>query len=236
MKIFIKAIVVCSCVGLLSWVFLARGGSERSDSAALANEALGSAGSSEERVTGAEDSAVSPENLVTGAEDPAGSPEDLVTGAEDPAGSPEDLVTGAEDPASFYVVAEYDEARDPSADLEMAVARAGVEGKRILLEVGGEWCGWCKRLDLFIHEHATIFERLQGGFLIVKVNFSRGNANEDFLGDYPSIPGYPHIFVLEKDGTFLHSQGTSELEEGSSYNENAILAFLDAWKPDGAGA
>ena len=47
------------------------------------------------------------------------------------------------DHAGFYVVADYDEARSPSEDLEAAVERARAEGKRILIQVGGEWCGWC---------------------------------------------------------------------------------------------
>lgn len=135
------------------------------------------------------------------------------------------------DPAAFYVVAEYGDSRDPAADLEVAVERAQVEGKRILLEVGGTWCGWCKRLDGFIHDHPSISGKLESGFLIVKVNWSRENENKEFLGQYPVIHGYPHIFVLEEDGSFLHSQDTAELEEGSSYNENAILAFLDRWTP-----
>lgn len=134
-------------------------------------------------------------------------------------------------PPDFYVVGAYDEVRDPAADLAVAVERAGVESRRILLEVGGTWCSWCKRLELYIHDHASVSERLAAGFLIVKVNWSPGNKNEAFLADYPTIPGYPHLFVLDKDGTFLHSQDTSELEEGPSYNEDAVVAFLDRWAP-----
>jgi len=72
---------------------------------------------------------------------------------------------------------------------------------------------------------------LAQGYLVVKVNWSRENRNEAFLSQYPSIRGYPHIFVLEKDGTFLHSQNTAELEEGRSYDLDVMLAFLDRWAP-----
>ena len=133
--------------------------------------------------------------------------------------------------AAFYFVAAYDETRNPAVDLTAAVERAQAEGKRILLEVGGTWCGWCKLLDGFIHDHAAVSDKLEAGFLIMKVNWSRENENEAFLGQYPTIHGYPHIFVLEKDGTFLHSQDTAELEEGHSYNEGVLLAFLDEWMP-----
>jgi hypothetical protein len=68
-------------------------------------------------------------------------------------------------------------------------------------------------------------------FLVMKVNYSSENRNEEFLADYPTIPGYPHLFVLETDGSRLHSQGTAELEEGSGYSEQAVLEFLNQWKP-----
>ncbi len=65
----------------------------------------------------------------------------------------------------------------------------------------------------------------------MKVNYGDGNNNSAFLANYPEVAAYPHFFVLESDGTFLHSQGTAELEEGQSYNEQVFLAFLDKWKP-----
>ena len=39
------------------------------------------------------------------------------------------------------------------------------------------------------------------------------NENKAFLSKYPEIQGYPHLYVLEKDGTLLQSQNTAELEE-----------------------
>ena len=55
---------------------------------------------------------------------------------------------------------------------------------------------------------------------------------EEFLAEYPEADGYPHAYVLEKDGSFLHSQGTAELEEGQSYSEMAMLTFLNDWKTE----
>jgi len=141
-----------------------------------------------------------------------------------------------QEPASFYTVAQYDDIRDPALDLKTTLERAQLEGKRVLLEVGGSWCGWCKILDAFIHDHPSVSGKLDAGYLIMKVNFGGENRNEEFLGQYPAIPGYPHIYVLEKDGTLLHSQNTVELEKGRSYSEEAILAFLDQWMPAKTGS
>ncbi|MFT7078051.1 MAG: hypothetical protein ACJA0P_004078 [Planctomycetota bacterium] len=74
---------------------------------------------------------------------------------------------------------------------------------------------------------------MESEFVIMKVNMSNENKNEEFLGHYPSVPAYPHLFVLDSSGTFLHSQGTGELEEGKGYEEAMFVAFLDKWKAEG---
>jgi len=65
----------------------------------------------------------------------------------------------------------------------------------------------------------------------MKVNYSDENKNEELLGKYPKVPAYPHYFVLEHNGEFLHSQGTGELEEGKGYNEKVFVEFLEKWSP-----
>jgi thioredoxin-related protein len=136
----------------------------------------------------------------------------------------------AQEAASFYTVAKYDPQVDPAKELVETIRIAQDSKKRILLQVGGEWCGWCHKLDNYIADHAAVSQAIGQHFLIMKVNFSDENKNEAFLAQYPTIPGYPHLYVLESDGTLLHSQNTVELEEGSSYNEAALLAFVDRWK------
>jgi thioredoxin-related protein len=130
-----------------------------------------------------------------------------------------------------YLVDDYDPSRDPAADLQAAVQLATGQDKRILLQVGGQWCSWCKLLDRFVHEHPAVHGLLVKHFLIVKVNVDRENENVEFLRQYPQIHGYPHIFVLEGDGTFLHSQDTAALEQGRTYNEDVLLKFLEEWIP-----
>ena len=66
---------------------------------------------------------------------------------------------------------------------------------------------------------------------LTRSSFSDENENESFLSNYPSDRAYPHFYVLEHDGTFLHSQGTGELGQGTGYNEQVFADFLDHWKP-----
>lgn len=132
--------------------------------------------------------------------------------------------------ASFYCVDHYDEARDPNKDLVATIARAGAEDKRILLQIGGDWCGWCARISNYMATDERIRGMLEESFLVMKVTYP-GEHSETFLSQYPKVVAYPHFFVLEKDGSLLHSQGTGELEEGEGYNQQVFADFLSAWIP-----
>ncbi|AFH47948.1 Thiol-disulfide isomerase/thioredoxin domain protein [Ignavibacterium album JCM 16511] len=129
----------------------------------------------------------------------------------------------------YEAVKKFDPTRSPEKDLKIAVEYAQKTNKRILLDVGGEWCIWCHRMDEFIESHKEIKEFLEKHFVVVKVNYSKENKNEKFLSNYPQIPGYPHIFVLDKDGKFLHSQDTGVLEKDKDYDEIKFMEFLQKW-------
>src|SRR4051812_24119902 len=65
-----------------------------------------------------------------------------------PAASPQAV---AAQPAKAAAV--YDESADATKDVAAAVKRAARENKRVLLDVGGNWCGWCRLLhDLFTQD------------------------------------------------------------------------------------
>ncbi len=130
---------------------------------------------------------------------------------------------------AYQPVSKFDPARNPSTDLQNAEAEAQKTNKKILLDVGGEWCIWCHRIDAFIEGHDKINKFLHNNYVVMKVNFSPENKNEKFLSGYPVISGYPHIFVLNKDGELLHSQDTGKLEEGKDYNPDKFMAFLEEW-------
>ncbi len=157
-----------------------------------------------------------------------------------PAPSPETSATAAsdKDPTAADVAAlntRFDPARDPAADLAVAQADARRTGRRIVLDVGGEWCSWCHLLDAFIEGDSEIRTLRDEGFVWMKVNYSEDNENAAFLSQFPAIKGYPHLFVLDADGKLLHSQFTGELEadkgQPKGYNRERFLGFLQAWAP-----
>jgi thioredoxin-related protein len=123
-------------------------------------------------------------------------------------------------------VASYDATRDPAKDLQGAMALATKTNKKVLLEVGGDWCVYCNIMDQTFVRHPELQKLRDSNFVTVKVNYSKENPNEVFLSHYPKIEDYPHFFVLDSKGTLLRSQPTHKFEHGKSYKVAKIEEFL----------
>jgi thioredoxin-related protein len=131
--------------------------------------------------------------------------------------------------AKYVPVTKYDPKRDATADIEDAIKEAQRSHRRILLEVGGQWCSWCHTLDGFFETHRELTEFRDRNFVTVKINFSEENENKEVLSRYGEIPSFPYIFVLESDGKLLLAKNTGDLESGKSYDLEKLTALLKQW-------
>jgi thiol:disulfide interchange protein len=122
--------------------------------------------------------------------------------------------------------AKFDPSRDAAQDVAAACSLARAKGKRVLVDVGGEWCPWCHVMDRFFESEADARALRDAHYVWVKVNWSKENKNEALLGRWPKIAGYPHLFVLGPDCALVHSQDTSALELGKGYDKGKFVAFL----------
>jgi thioredoxin-related protein len=122
-----------------------------------------------------------------------------------------------------------DAARDAGADIEEAVDQARKAGKNILLEVGGDWCPWCHKLNEFFQTHSDLMEFRDAHFIVVDVYYGSDNKNEKVLSRYSKVLGIPHLFVLDKDGNLLYSQHAVELETNGDYDAAKVKQFLSKW-------
>jgi thiol:disulfide interchange protein len=139
------------------------------------------------------------------------------------------VIGAAQSPQIPLPTAKFDPTRDAAKDIAAAVAEARRTNRRVILDVGGEWCGWCHTLDRYFVEHEDLRVLRDRHYIWLKINHSAENRNEAVLSKYPAIKGYPHLFVLDEDGALLHSQDTVPLEEGPSYNYDRMRAFLMKW-------
>ena len=134
-------------------------------------------------------------------------------------------------PIDAFPREKFDPTRNAVADLSVAIGIATRNGKRIILDVGGEWCGWCVYMDKFFHQNVALAKLRDDNFIWVKVNMSPENENSAFLSTYPAASGYPHLYVLDETGNLLHSQDTASLEEEKGYNLVKFAVFLETWSP-----
>ena len=81
----------------------------------------------------------------------------------------------------------YDPSRDPFKDFELAQKQATEDDKLILIQIGGNWCSWCIRLERFFDKSPKIKELRDDTFVVMKVNVSSENYNEDFLAEMDKI-------------------------------------------------
>ena len=88
----------------------------------------------------------------------------------------------------------YDESRDPVKDLQNAMIEATrTNKKRILVDVGGDWCVYCGMMDATFDGHPQLRKVRDTYFVTVKVNYSKENPNDAFLSKYPRIADYPNF-------------------------------------------
>ena len=124
----------------------------------------------------------------------------------------------------------YDPARDPIQDGNDALKIALENNRKVLIEVGGEWCAWCHKLNKFIHSHPELKKDFFNTFVLLKVNVSEENDNKAFLKVFPPVYGYPHMFVTDHNGKILESKDTADFLENKQYSVAKFYEFINKWK------
>jgi thioredoxin-related protein len=124
----------------------------------------------------------------------------------------------------------YDEKRDPFADAKAAIALAQSSNRNVLIEIGGNWCTWCHKIDAFLEKNPEIYQSLHSKFVLLKISVSDTNENEAFMRSLPPVLGYPHMYVSTNTGQMLLSKDTAELLDGLQYSKIYWTEFLDKWQ------
>ena len=124
----------------------------------------------------------------------------------------------------------YDEKRDPFSDANAALALAKKTNRNVLIEIGGNWCTWCHKMDAFLEENPDVYKELHSKYVLLKISVSDANENESFMKSLPPVLGYPHMYVSTASGKMLLSKDTAELQDSNGYSTEYWLAFLQQWQ------
>jgi thioredoxin 1 len=125
----------------------------------------------------------------------------------------------------------YPDGAQAKQDIAAALAQAGREKKRVLLDFGGNWCGDCQVLEIYFHAPANR-ALLERNFVLVPVNVGKYDENLDLAAKYgiPLAKGVPALAVLDASGQLVYSQHNAEFESMGKVDPGAVTAFLLQWK------
>lgn len=134
----------------------------------------------------------------------------------------------------------YDEQADGRELIAVALEKANMEGKRVLITWGANWCGWCYHLKEQRDTHAGIRALMVERY--VAINVDLGNRDRhmalalEYGLDFKNLR-IPHMTVLDESGKPAGQKQPTELavEEGGKtvYSQERIFAFVNKdWGSD----
>jgi thioredoxin-related protein len=126
----------------------------------------------------------------------------------------------------------YDDKRDPFKDAVAALTLAKKTNRNVLIEIGGNWCSWCHKMDVFLEKNPQVYQALHSKYVLLKINVSDSNENENFMKSLPPVLGYPHMYVSTYQGKMVLSKDTAELLNNGQYSVDHWLAFLNKWQSE----
>jgi thioredoxin-related protein len=124
----------------------------------------------------------------------------------------------------------YDDTSDPFVDAVAAVKLAKETDRNVLIEIGGNWCSWCHKMDAFLESNPEGYKTLHSKYVLLKISVSDSNENEAFMKSLPPVLGYPHMYISTSAGKMLLSKDTAELIEEDDYSKKQWLLFLNKWQ------
>lgn len=116
--------------------------------------------------------------------------------------------------------------------IEAALKKAKRDHKHVLVEWGGNWCGWCYKLHDVFHKDETVQPIVFEEFELVLIDC---RPNEKLMKEFGGAErqySFPHLTILDADGKVLTNQETGSLEEGDHHDPELVSKFLLKWAPE----
>ena len=124
----------------------------------------------------------------------------------------------------------FAERADPHAELDAALARARISGKRVLIDLGGNWCGDC-RVFAAILALPAVRKFVDGHFELVAIDVGRFDRNLDIPARFgiAKLVAAPTILILSPAGELLNGDDLVALQDARSMTPQAVVDWLAHW-------
>ena len=125
----------------------------------------------------------------------------------------------------------YNPYENADSAITIVKKKAALEGKHILIQIGGNWCSWCIEFNRFTTTDKQMDSLLKADFVVYHLNYSKENLNKKLLEQFgfPQRFGFPVFIVLDNNGKQLHTQNSSYLEKDKSYSKEKVMEFFQHW-------
>lgn len=135
----------------------------------------------------------------------------------------------------------YDKTADGGKQIAEALETATRENKRVLIQFGANWCGWCHKLHDVFKSNRPVARALLYEYVVVLIDVDMVDGekhNQKIVERYgnPLHNGIPALVVLDSKGRMLIAQETEVFEDGDHHDPEKVLAFLDKWKAEPVSA
>lgn len=127
----------------------------------------------------------------------------------------------------------YHPEANATEDIAQAIQKAAAEGKHVIVQGGGNWCGWCYKFHDFIEKDAELKKLFDDNYVLYHLNYSPENRNDALFAQYGYAQrfGFPVLIILDGKGNRIHTQDTGLLESGDGYDRKKVEGMLKAWMP-----
>ncbi len=125
----------------------------------------------------------------------------------------------------------YSAEANPQADIAAALKQATLEHKRVILSFGGDWCGDCQVLDIYLHQSPNL-EIFDKNYLLVHIDIGHLDKNLEVAEKYnvPLKKGVPALAVIDANGKLVYSQQAAEFGDMRYMYPTSVTGFLNKWK------
>lgn len=147
--------------------------------------------------------------------------------------------TKAAKPAKPLIYNEKAEAKDQIA---AALKKAKKENRRVLIQWGANWCGWCHLLHEKFASDKKLARELMYEYDVVLIDIGKWDKNMDLATSYGADlkgTGVPYLTVLDASGKPLANQETGVLESKAAegqpkaepgHDSAKVMAFLKKYE------
>jgi len=125
----------------------------------------------------------------------------------------------------------FDENADANAAVANAFARAKAEHKRVLIDLGGNWCADC-RILAGVMELPEVHKFLDAHYVVVAVDVGRFTRNLQIparFGITERLRAVPSILIADPDGTLVDRGHVDAIEDARHMTPQALADWLARW-------